>query len=124
MLARLLFRPLAVALAVALAAALAAGMALAPLAAAADEPKADPETHGKPLHEELLDQFLKEEGELNEKAHAAVEQMLQALAPVIEQLSSLIRDMPEYEAPEILPNGDIIIRRKRAAPDPDAEIKT
>ncbi len=38
------------------------------------------------------------------------------MSPMVEQLREMVDDMSAYEAPEMLPNGDIIIRRK-----PDAE---
>ncbi len=34
---------------------------------------------------------------------------------IVEALRLLIDQIPQYEAPEILDNGDIIIRRKRPA---------
>ena len=37
-------------------------------------------------------------------------------APMAERLQGLMQDLDAYEAPEIMPNGDIIIRRK-----PDAD---
>ncbi|WP_116130910.1 hypothetical protein [Tropicimonas sp. IMCC34043] len=50
-----------------------------------------------------------------------VEPKLRALAgemrPMFEQLSQMIDDITDYEAPEKLPNGDILIRR-RPRPDP------
>lgn len=116
------------------AALLAAALALAPAMVAAqalaqaEAPEApapqEPSPRGKKLQDELLDRFLKEESELNANARAAVEEMLKALGPIIDQFSALMGDLPAYEAPEILPNGDIIIRRKRKPLDPDAEIKT
>jgi len=47
--------------------------------------------------------------------------------PALRQLAALAGDIANYEAPEMLPNGDIIIRRKRpfygpAAPGPNGEI--
>jgi hypothetical protein len=44
----------------------------------------------------------------------------QAAEQIVAALSILLRAIPQYEAPEILPNGDIIIRR--VPPDkPDKE---
>jgi len=50
----------------------------------------------------------------------------------MERLPVFIENLPAYEVPEIMPNGDIIIRRKRklpridpeAPPMPDGGIKT
>ncbi len=36
---------------------------------------------------------------------------------MVEQLKDMVDDMNAYQAPEMLPNGDIIIRRK-----PDTEV--
>jgi len=41
--------------------------------------------------------------------------------PLMQDLADKMSDLNAYEAPEVLPNGDIIIRRKpEAEPDPDA----
>ena len=39
-----------------------------------------------------------------------------AVAPALEKLTSLADDMTNYELPEMLENGDILIRRKPEAP--------
>lgn len=74
-----------------LAAALAAGPAV--FAVAADTDKAGPDATESP--KQLLD-------DAGQKFLRAIELMLRAI--------------PQYEAPEILDNGDIVIRRKRPAP--------
>lgn len=43
-------------------------------------------------------------------AREAIEKIMQALQLVIDKI-------PQYETPEILPNGDIIIRRKHKTPE-------
>ena len=60
-------------------------------------------------------------------------QLLRDMAPAmedlrgtVEMLEGVIGEIENYEAPEMLPSGDIIIRRKREmAPDipPDGEIE-
>jgi hypothetical protein len=45
-------------------------------------------------------------------AREGLEQMMQALRLLVESI-------PQYELPEVLENGDIIIRRKR--PEPESE---
>lgn len=40
------------------------------------------------------------------------------LAPVLEDLAVLVDDLGNYEAPERLENGDVLIRRKGGAPPP------
>lgn len=45
------------------------------------------------------------------------------LAPLMQDLSELIDDLNAYHAPEILPNGDIILRRKApGTPDPEPKM--
>ena len=62
----------------------------------------------------LLDGFIQEmEPALDEMAKAMKE-----LEPMARQLVDLIGDVRNYEAPERLENGDIIIRRKADAPPP------
>jgi len=51
----------------------------------------------------------------------AIEDMSRALTemkPMAEQLFRLIDDIGNYEAPVVLENGDILIKRKPAAPAP------
>ena len=44
------------------------------------------------------------------------------VAPLMENLAERLKGIGEYHPPEVLPNGDIIIRRKRAE-DPPAPTK-
>lgn len=57
----------------------------------------------------------------------ATELALRAAQKLMEVLQTFIEKIPQYEAPEILPNGDIIIRRKpkppEKAPEPGAKPK-
>ncbi|MEO8531599.1 MAG: hypothetical protein ABI459_10260 [Deltaproteobacteria bacterium] len=46
---------------------------------------------------------------------------LQELGPQFEMLRDKIGDFSAYELPEVLPNGDILIRKKQPAPE-DGEI--
>ena len=50
---------------------------------------------------------------------------LTELTPMLESLRDKVDDMSNYEKPEVLPNGDIIIRRKpdipQMPPEPPAE---
>ncbi len=46
---------------------------------------------------------------------------------ILKAFELMLKSIPQYEAPEVLENGDIIIRRKRPkpdAPDPDDPEKT
>lgn len=56
----------------------------------------------------LLDQF-------TTQAQPMMEQFLEQMGPQLDALRNQIADWSLYEAPEILPNGDIIIRRKPSA---------
>jgi hypothetical protein len=56
----------------------------------------------------------------------AIEDMGRALTemrPMAEQLLKLIDDIGNYEAPVVLENGDILIRRKPAPPAPPEPLK-
>ncbi|WP_432255763.1 hypothetical protein [Limimaricola sp. AA108-03] len=59
-----------------------------------------------------------------EMAEPHLRSLLSEMGPALMQVLDRIDDIANYEAPEILENGDIIIRRKREAPeftpDPDA----
>lgn len=69
---------------------------------------------------------------LGPDARNAVESLLPMIETLMERLPIVIDNLPAYEVPEIMPNGDIIIRRKRklpridpeAPPMPDGGIKT
>ncbi len=39
--------------------------------------------------------------------------LIQEMEPAIDDLSGLLENLDAYHAPEVLPNGDIIIRRKQ-----------
>jgi len=52
---------------------------------------------------------------------------MEEMAPALRDLAGMIGDLRNYHAPEVLPNGDIIIRRKTPAelamPEPGEEIE-
>ena len=55
---------------------------------------------------------------LQEGTRMLLEGLMQELAPALEDLESKIDNLNAYHPPEVLPNGDIIIRRKvPLAPD-------
>ena len=108
---------------------LALALAASPAAAAADE------EGGTSLMEEgarLFFRGLMEEMEpalrelegLAEEMEPALRNFATEMGPKLRQLMREVEDWSVYEAPEILPNGDIIIRRKPDAPEwppePDA----
>lgn len=64
--------------------------------------------------------------ELSREAEEAVDKLLEMIGPLMESMSGLLADLPRYEPPEMLPNGDIIIRRRRDDPfdEPVEETET
>lgn len=66
-----------------------------------------------------LDQYLREQL-TGEDMQRALRSFVESFRPIAEQLDRMMKDVPQYEAPEVLPNGDILIRRKI----PGDEIKT
>jgi hypothetical protein len=55
---------------------------------------------------------------LSEAARDAAELAARAAETIIGALQGVIETLPQYEAPEVMPNGDIIIRRK---PQPELD---
>ena len=92
--------------------------------ALAHDPSDDPSPRAgeRPLFEdwpeELFDPEKFDKRRLSEEARRAVEEFLALVGPLMDQLSIAIEDLPRYEAPVILPNGDILIRRKRPLDPP------
>jgi len=64
----------------------------------------------------LLQSFL---GEID-PALRHMQEGVQGLGPMLRDLAALLGDVQHYEAPERLPNGDVLIRRKAGAPPPPA----
>lgn len=65
--------------------------------------------------------------ELSEEARRAWDEAREALGPTLGAIDAAVRELPMYHPPEVLPNGDILIRRRReAAPNAgqDAEGST
>ena len=52
-----------------------------------------------------------------EDMEPALRDFVAGLGPALQDLSDMIDDFANYEAPEVLPNGDIIIRRRPEAPE-------
>lgn len=93
-------------------------LALAPLPALAQEttPAPEVEEEGPSLMERGLALFF--EG-FRQELEPAIEGMGEALTemkPAIDKLMAMVDDITNYQAPEMLDNGDIIIRRKPDAP--------
>ena len=83
-----------------------------PMPPAQDEPQQDAPTPFADLFERLLRGFLSEaEPQLRE-----LERGFSALEPEIQRFLDELRGMTQYHPPEILPNGDILIRRREDTP--------
>ena len=55
--------------------------------------------------------------QLGDMAERWMRDFADRMSPMVQQLREMVDDLSAYEAPELLPNGDIIIRRK-----PDAKV--
>ena len=67
----------------------------------------------QPLKEDL--------NQLSDALEPSLLALIEEFGPALRDLADKIDDATRYEAPEVLPNGDIIIRRKDdAAPNTDA----
>lgn len=62
------------------------------------------------------DDFAQDFERFSEEAQRFFGDLAQNIAPMLEGLQEKIGDLSHYDAPEVLPNGDIIIRRKPDAP--------
>jgi hypothetical protein len=102
---------------------LAALLAAAPLAAGEHAPGAEPRAEieeGLSLLQRGAEALLRG---LRQEMEPALDRMAEELAglaarldPILRDLAALIDDVTAYEAPVILPNGDILIRRRPDAP--------
>tara|TARA_B100001939_G_C16645220_1_gene489366 strand:+ start:239 stop:595 length:357 start_codon:yes stop_codon:yes gene_type:complete len=61
---------------------------------------------------------LKELQRLVEDMEPAMRQFVQEMGPALNELLGQVDDLSNYHAPEMLPNGDIILRRKVPMPPP------
>ncbi len=112
-----------------LAIALTAALATGPVLAQDTAPEPEAESEGFSLIEEgfnlILRGFMTEvEPALDEmgKALEEIRPAIEELGPKFRELITMIGDFSNYAAPEMLPNGDIIIRRTAPLPDaPPAE---
>lgn len=72
------------------------------------------------------DTFLEEFEKFSDEAQEFFGSLAESIAPMLEGLQERMGDLSQYEKPEILPNGDIIIRRKQPVSDteekPDGQV--
>jgi len=102
-------------------------LALALATPVAAETPAPPPEDGLTLMERgaqmLLRQFLSEVGPKVGEVQEGLQDALTALEPALRELLTMIGDIRNYEPPERLPNGDILLRRKPEAPPLTAPLK-
>ena len=65
---------------------------------------------------------------LSEGTRLLLEGLMNRMEPALRELQGALQDLDAYHPPEVLPNGDIIIRRKEPsgtlpAPEGDGEIE-
>ncbi len=72
---------------------------------------AQDEENATPGVTDSLPDFSQEAEEMSEAAKAAVEKFTAMIQPMLDNFGKLIEGLPRYEAPEVLANGDILIRR-------------
>lgn len=82
-----------------------------------------------PTLEDSLGQLRDGAGALLRLLMDEMEPALQDMAPLLDRLSELTTSLPGYHPPEILPNGDILLRRRtpedapdQDGPDPDPSV--
>ncbi|MDB6176970.1 hypothetical protein PAF17_05540 [Paracoccus sp. Z330] len=82
----------------------------------------EPEGNGSGLLqrgiENLMQDFIDDIGPDLNRLGEDMSGALSRMAPVFEDLSTMVDDMENYQMPERLENGDIIIRRRADAPPP------
>ncbi|WP_170454532.1 hypothetical protein [Ruegeria arenilitoris] len=59
---------------------------------------------------------------LAEQFGPAMQSFIEEMGPALAEIGGKVKDWSAYEAPEMLPNGDIIIRRKPDVPDQPDEV--
>jgi hypothetical protein len=103
---------------------LALGLPLAPLSAQEAPPDTGVED-GLSLMEQGAEILLREMMSEMEPALDEMAGLLAEAEPMLRDLVAMMEDVANYEAPIILPNGDILIRRKMhpiPAPSPEVEL--
>lgn len=64
-----------------------------------------------------MEPAIEELSELTDQMGPALKEFAQEMGPKLKEMLNEVEDWSVYDAPEILPNGDIIIRRKPEAPE-------
>ncbi|SLN39357.1 hypothetical protein PSA7680_01938 [Pseudoruegeria aquimaris] len=84
----------------------------APLPALAQESEGSRKEEGLSLMEQGLSMLFEELLKDMEPALRELEGLQQDMGPALEELLGRIGELSQYHAPEVLENGDILIRRK------------
>ena len=82
------------------------------------------EEDGGSMMERGAQEFLEGLLEEMEPAWSGMQEFMQQMGPAMIELMEQVKDWSAYEAPEILENGDIIIRRKPAPEETPDPLKT
>lgn len=69
---------------------------------------------------EEMQPALRELEDLAEDMEPALRQFAQEMGPALRDLLATVEDWSAYEPPVVLPNGDILLKRKPDMPTPDA----
>ncbi|SDW72234.1 hypothetical protein SAMN04488238_103184 [Roseicitreum antarcticum] len=72
-----------------------------------------------PTLEDSLNQLRDGAGALLELFMQEMEPAVQDIEPLLDRLSEMVANLPGYYPPEVLPNGDILLRRKPVAEAPE-----
>ena len=83
----------------------------------AAQPLAAQDSDGPSLMERGAQQFLEGLMQEMEPAFQGMRQFMEEMGPAMTELLGEIKDWSVYEPPEVVENGDIIIRRKPDAPE-------
>ena len=97
-------------------------VATAPISAQEDDGKSPMEQGAELFFEGLrqeMEPALEDLRGLAEQFGPAMQSFIQEMGPALAEITAQVKDWSAYEAPEILPNGDIIIRRKPDQPQPE-----
>ena len=97
-------------------------VATAPISAQEDDGKSLMEQGAELFFEGLrqeMEPALEDLRGLAEQFGPAMQSFIQEMGPALAEITAQVKDWSAYEAPEILPNGDIIIRRKPDQPQPE-----
>ena len=67
---------------------------------------------GEGIHASILENMREGVELLQEGTRLLLEGLMLEIGPALKELEGKLIDLNSYHAPEVLPNGDIIIRRK------------